>query len=424
MKYETRNKSTSENTMNRQLTFMLMTIMSTLILMQCGLPIEPIRDIPYELSVKDREIAASGNTFGLQLFRELNKEEIGNNMFISPLSVSYALGMTLNGAVGETRTAMMNTLALKGLSTAEINASYKNLMTYLMKIDPKVILEIANSIWYADYLKVEQEFIDVNKKYFDALVRALNFGDPVSVDIINGWISEKTHGKIEEVIEEIRRDDVMFLINAIYFKGSWLYEFEPNETKDATFTLEDGRTVPVKMMEQKSDFRYFNNADFQAIDLPYGDEKYSMTIFLPRHGKKVDDLIAEMTEENWKGWVSELSGEKQPVNLFMPRFTLEYDVKLKDVLISLGMGVAFSGAADFSNIDKAGGLWIDDVLHNTFVEVNEEGTEAAAVTVVIIVRDSGGPPIMRIDRPFIFVIREHESDTILFMGKIVEPEST
>jgi serine protease inhibitor len=395
-----------------------------LMLSQCGLPIDPQPGIAEDISVNERQIAASGNTFGFNLFRELNKEEIGENMFISPLSVSYALGMTLNGAAGDTRTAMMNTMALKGLSMDEINASYKRLMAYLVHVDPKVLLEIANSIWYREGLHVELDFIAVNQRYFDALVRALDFYRSDAPDIINGWIREKTHGKIDEVIERIDRNVVMFLINAIYFKGTWLYEFDPEHTKDDIFTKEDGTTIPVKMMEQQSEFNYFENDLFQAIDLPYGDEKYSLTVFLPKPGSKTDDLVALMSEENWDRWRAEFSGEKKSVNLFLPRFTLEYDASLKAVLIALGMGRAFAPGAHFTNIDKAGGLWIDDVLHNTFVEVNEEGTEAAAVTVVVIIRGtSSGIPIMRVDRPFIFFIREKESDTILFMGKIVEPGS-
>ncbi len=408
----------------KNLKWYLIPVLVALLMSRCGMPIEPYVGIANELSLHEREIAASGNTFGLNLFRELNKEEIGNNMFISPLSVSYALGMTLNGAAGETRTAMLQTMALHGMSMEEINASYKNLMAYLMHIDPEVLVEIANSIWYRQGLNVEQDFIDVNQQFFDALVQALDFTAPESVDIINAWINQKTHGKIEEVIEEIERDNVMFLINAVYFKGTWLYEFDADNTKDDLFNREDGTSIPVKMMEQRSDFRYTANDLFQAIDLPYGDEKYVMTLLLPRSGKHVDDLTAQMTAENWRQWIAELNGEKRPVDLFLPRFTLEYDISLKRVLTSLGMGIAFSGKADFTKIDKAGDLWINDVLHNTFIDVNEEGTEAAAVTVVIIDRTSGsGTPVMRVDRPFIFVIREQESDTILFMGKIVEPDS-
>jgi serine protease inhibitor len=389
---------------------------------QCGEHISG-PDIPgsRELTISEKRIAESGNEFGLKLFRELNTEEIGNNMFISPLSVSYALGMTLNGAAGETRAAMERTLGLQGMSIEEINASYKSLMHLLMTLDPKVIFEIANSIWYRDGFFVEQEFIDVNKEYFDALVRALNFADPASVEIINNWVSEKTHGLIDEVIEEIDPMTIMFLINALYFKGTWLYEFDPDDTKPAPFYLGDGAQTEVRMMSQRSEFHYYAHDLFQAIDLPYGNEKFSMTIFLPNQGVHIDNLISQINEQTWSNWINGFPEAKSEVNLYLPKFTVEYEKSLLDVLISLGMGIAFSDAADFTGINRNGGLLISDVTHFTYVDVDEEGTEAAAVTVVEIRVTSGGTPTMRIDRPFFFVIRENQNDTILFMGKVMDP---
>jgi len=374
-----------------------------------------------ELTVSEKRLTESGNIFGLKLFREMNKDEIGKNMFISPLSVSYALGMTLNGAAGETREAMAKTLELQGMSIEDINKSYKSLMELLTALDPDVIFEIANSIWYREGFHVEKEFIDVNKEFFDALVRALNFNDPASLDIINGWVSEKTHGLIEEVIDEIDPATIMFLINALYFKGTWLYEFDPDDTIPATFYPDNGSETEVQMMSQRAEFLYYENDQFQAIDLPYGSEKFSMTVFLPHKGIKVDDLISQMNDQTWSNWINAFPEEKQEVNLYLPRFTIEYEKSIREVLISLGMGIAFTGAADFSNINKNGGLFISDVNHFTYVNVDEEGTEAAAVTVVEIRVASGGPPVMRIDRPFFFVIRENHNDTILFMGKVMNP---
>jgi len=377
-----------------------------------------------ELTVSEKQIVESGNSFGLKLFREMNRDEIGENMFISPLSVSYALGMTLNGAAGNTYDAMANTLELRGMSTEEINKSYQSVMKLLTTLDPKVIFEIANSIWYRDTFHVEQDFIDVNKEFFDALVRALDFNDPASVDIINDWASEKTHGLIDEVIDEIDPATIMFLINALYFKGTWLYEFDPADTKPAPFYLANGSQTEVKMMSQRSDFHYYANDQFQAIDLPYGNEKFSMTAFLPQPGVDIDDLISQISDQSWSSWINGFPEEKLGVNLYMPRFTIEYEKELKDVLTSLGMGIAFNPSADFTNINELGGIWIDDVTHFTYVQVDEEGTEAAAVTVVEMIRDSsGGIPVMRIDRPFFFVIHENQNDTILFMGKVMNPDA-
>lgn len=215
----------------------------------------------------------------------------------------------------------------------------------------------------------------------------------------------------------------MFLINAIYFNGTWKYEFDQDLTHDDFFTGPDGSQKACKMMVQTGEFSFLENDDFQAIDLPYGDGQFSMTIFLPKPAKSIDALSAEFNETNWNSWVHSFS--KDSVTLDLPKFKLEYEIKLNDVLSALGMGVAFTPQADFTRMYRPGGLWIDYVKHKTFVEVDEEGTEAAAVTVVAIIKSSGGPGnirFMRVDRPFIFVIRENHSQTILFMGKIVEPK--
>jgi serine protease inhibitor len=379
-----------------------------------------------EMTVSEKRLVESGNTFGLKLFREMNKDEIGENMFISPLSISYALGMTLNGAAGDTREAMIHTLEFQGMPIEQINESYKGLMEVLTTLDPDVIFTIANSIWYRMGFHVEQEFKEVNKKYFDALVESLDFTDPASVDVINDWISEKTNGLIEDAIESIDDLVMMLLINAIYFKGTWVYEFDPADTKPEPFYLADGSQTEVEMMNQRSEFHYYENDQFQAIDLPYGSEKFSMSIFLPKPDVDINNLIDQIDGQTWNNWVHSFPEENQEVNLYLPKFTMNYEKSLVDVLKSLGMGIAFDqNTADFTNINRQGRLFIDDVRHITYIEVDEEGTEAAAVTIVVIQVDSipPGPPPMRIDRPFFFVIRENHNDTILFMGKVMNPNA-
>lgn len=396
------------------------------ICMQCSNNhISPHDTPPRELTAAEKRLVESDNNFGLKLFKEIIKEEGDKNVFISPLSVSMALGMTYNGADGSTREAMQTTLELSGLTIQEVNESYKSLLELLAELDPKVIFQIANSIWYRQGFPVEDEFINLNKTYFNALVRGLNFNDPNASNIINGWVDENTNGKIKEIVDDpIDPAIIMFLINAIYFKGTWTYEFDESKTKDDLFNLPDGSQKPCKMMVQKGFFQYFENSDFQAIDLPYGDGDFSMTIFLPRPQKDIDALIAEFNQENWEQWISSFSKHKLDY-LQLPRFTLEYELTLNDVLKALGMEIAFSfSQADFTKMYKEEefleNLYISKVKHKTFVKVNEEGTEAAAVTSVEIGVTSV-PPSMRVDRPFVFVIRENHSQTILFMGKIVEP---
>ena len=381
----------------------------------------PVSPISRELTLAEKHLVESDNKFGFKLFKEIIKEEKDKNVFISPLSVSMALGMTYNGANGSTQEAMQATLELSGLTIQEVNESYKSLIELLTGLDPKVQFQIANSIWYRQEFSFEEEFINLCKTYFNALVRGLDFNDPNAADTINGWVEENTNGKIKEIVDKpIDPLIVMFLINAIYFKGTWTYEFDEDKTKDDWFYLPDGSRKPCKMMEQRIQCDYFSNPDFQAIDLPYGDGDFSMTIFLPRPQKNIDSLIAEFTEENWDNWINSFS--KDSGDIYIPKFTLEYGIKLNDVLKALGMEIAFDPyRADFTRMYKPGGIWIDKVKHKTFVKVNEEGTEAAAVTSVEMGFVSVSGFYMRVDRPFVFVIRENKSQTILFMGKIVEP---
>ncbi|MBM3242175.1 serpin family protein [Candidatus Poribacteria bacterium] len=388
-------------------------------------PILPKSKDLSQLTLAERSIVASDNQFGFKLFKEISQEK-DENIFISPLSVAMALGMTYNGANGSTQEAMQKTLELSGLTLQEINESYKNLIELLTNLDPKVKFQIANSIWYREMFPVEAKFIDINKTYFDAEVSGLDFSAPNASEIINGWVKEKTNGKIEKIVDApINPLTMMFLINAIYFKGIWTYQFDESQTQDDMFTLPDGSQKPCKMMTQESELHYFENDDFQAIDLPYGAGDFSMTILLPRLEKDINSLMAALNQETWNLWVN--SFQKQELTVQLPKFTLEYELTLNDVLGALGMEIAFNrNLADFTKMYKkeavGANLYISNVKHKTFVEVNEEGTEAAAVTSVEMTLESVPDRIlMRIDRPFICAIREKRSGTILFIGKIVEP---
>lgn len=408
--------------MKRKFTLFTALIISTLF-WQCvrDYSVAPTPGISRDLTPLEKKLVEADEKFGLKLFRRVVQSEPDKNVFISPLSVSMALGMTYNGAAGTTEEAMRHVLEFGDLSFEEINESFQSLIALLSQLDPRVRFDIANSIWYRLGFDVEQDFIDVNQTYFDAEVRGLDFSSPDAIDVINGWVDQNTNGKIQEIIDSINPLTVMFLINAIYFKGTWTYEFDKDLTSDDLFTTPDGSQIPCKMMNQEGEFLYLETDDFQAVDLPYGDERFSMTIFLPRPGKSVDSLIAQFTPENWTGWIGSLS--KTSLNLQFPKFKLEYEIKLNDVLQALGMGICFEpGQADFSKMNRDFDLFISQVKHKTFVEVDEEGTEAAAVTVVEIRLTSTGS-VMRVDRPFVFVIRENQSNTLLFMGKIVAPET-
>jgi serpin B len=381
-------------------------------------PEEPIPDLP---SV-EKKLVESDNKFGLKFFKEVLKEENDKNVFISPLSVAMALGMTYNGAAGETQEAMQRTLELEGFTLEEVNQCYQHLIESLTQLDPKVQFQIANSIWYRLGLTPRERFLNLCQKYFKALVRDLDFSHPNAGDTINAWVNDNTEGKIKEIVSQpINPYFVMFLINAIYFKGTWTYEFDKDQTKDRWFYLTDGSKTLCKMMEQRAEFDYLENDPFQAIDLPYGNGDFSMTIFLPAYGTNIDSLIEQFDQDNLDYWIS--CFESDSVDLYFPRFKLEYELGLNNALTALGMGIAFSGA-DFSMMFENLDVFISQVKHKTFVEVNEEGTEAAAVTSVTMATSADNPStrlVMLINRPFVFMIRENVSGTILFIGKIVDP---
>jgi len=406
------------------LTLMLI-LMTSLSSSRCtrDFSVVPVQGPIRELTVSEQQLVKSGESFGLKLFQEIVRSDKDKNVFISPLSVAMALAMAYNGAAGSTKEAMQTTLGYAGLNRQTINESFQSLITLLTHLDPKVKFQIANSIWYRQDFTVEQEFIDWNRTYFDALVRGLDFGSPDAPNVINAWVKENTNGKITKIIDQIKREDLMFLIDAIYFKGTWTYEFKKDATMDDWFVLLDGTRASCKMMQQSNDFKYLETEDFQAVDLPYSDGDFSMTILLPRVGKSIDGLIEKMEATTMSQWLEQMN--KTHGSLQLPKFKLEWELKLNDVLTKLGMGMAFIPyQADFTNILKSPPLFISFVKHKTFVQVDEEGTEAAAATAVGIAFTSVGGPsgfVMRVDRPFLFMIREHHSQTVLFVGKIVAP---
>lgn len=374
------------------------------------------------LTEKGKALVKADNTFGIKLFKNLNDlSGADDNIIISPLSISMALGMTYNGANGETKEAMGNTLELQGLTVEEINEGYKFMIDALTTVDPKVTMNIPNSIWYRSTFNVEQEFIDLNKNYFYAEVNPI----PQSVDVINNWVAKHTNNKIDKILDGIGPNDIMYLINAVYFNATWKFEFLEQNTLPKTFYLANGTTKEVAMMQQSTTLNYTTNEMFKAVDLYYGNSNFSMVIMLPREGYLPDDIIGAMTYENWNEWMSGFS--EANISLSLPKFKLEYEARLNQVLGILGMGIAFDpNQADFTGINKFGGLAISFVQHKTYIDVNEEGTEAAAVTIVGITAtsDIGGAsttPFI-VNKPFVFAIKERDTEAIIFLGKIMEPK--
>ncbi|MFN8208129.1 MAG: serpin family protein [Bacteroidales bacterium] len=376
------------------------------------------------LTPVQKSMLSAGNEFAFHLLQQVNNgEKAKDQFFISPYSAAEALSMTLNGAAGATSDSMVMVLGYSGMDSATINGYCKTLRTTLLSVDPKVKLAIANSIWYQQDFYVLPDFIQTNASYFDAVVQELNFFDPGAKDIINAWIETKTNGRIEDMIKEIEPDIVMFLINALWFKGEWSSRFETGNTKQENFYPFPGASFETPMMHQKQTYNYFANNLVQIAELPYGRGNFAMTILLPADGKTVDDVIAELSPENWDSWIHSLSEQK--LVLTLPKLKFEYELKMNDALKALGMGIAFcEGCADFTRINPDGGLYISYVQQNTFLEVNEAGSEAAAATVVAVGKTSAGPDeeiSFVVNKPYLFMITERSTGAILFSGRINKP---
>jgi serine protease inhibitor len=384
-----------------------------------------ITALPRALTTQEQSLIAADNRFAIKLLKQAcaDTRDTLPNLFVSPLSVAMALGMTYNGAAGTTEDAMRTTLELDAMSTPEVNESYRSLIELLRGLDPHVQFTIANSIWYKQGYTVEQPFLDVNRDYYDARVSALDFASPAAATTINDWVSEQTHGLIPSIVDQIPDGMRLYLIDAIYFKGDWTEQFDPALTQPRPFYLADGSTVTVPTMThaQAPHIRVTWRPYATIIDLPYGGQAFSMTIVLPRDTTNVDNLVTGLTAEQWNDWTSTLQPSEDQV--FLPKFKLTNDLGLIPSLSSLGMGIAFGCVpltADFTRIHTPSELCITEVKHKSYVDVNEEGTTAAAVTEVGVGLTSG-PMVIEINRPFLFALRENLSGTILFMGVIRHP---
>jgi serpin B len=373
---------------------------------------------------KSAKIIAADNQFGFELFKKVNASpDEPKNTMISPMSVSLALAMVYNGTEGDTKTQMEQMLHKAGMTSDDINQSYKDLVAALISHDPKVELSISNAIFYRNTFPVKDAFKTTNQKFYNAEVSGLDFTKTAeTLNKVNGWVNTKTKGKIDKIIEEVKAEDVMYLLNAIYFNGEWKYRFDTKETADRSFTKEDNTVVQVPTMKIEKPFNYFNHTDFQLLEMPYGSGKYSMLIFLPQTGKKTDNVISLLNPENVNDWISKLSEQKKEV--FLPKFEFKFDNSLKDELAALGMTDAFNDAkANLSGISDAAKLVISEVMHKTYIKVDERGTEAAAVTGITVgVTSMPVDNSFRVDHPFVFAIREKDTQAILFIGKVMDPK--
>ena len=386
-------------------------------------PQGPLTKLPRPLTASEDAAIHANNVFAFELLREVAEEtEPGRNVFVSPLSVSMALGMTLNGAAGETFEAMRSGLQLSGMAMGEINEGYRGLNDLLFTLDPSVQIAVASSVWIRQGVTFETSFFDAIRTYFDAKAQALDFADPGARETINGWVKEQTRGRIESIVQRIDRYTNLFLLNAVYFEGDWTVQFDPAKTDSRPFFLE-GSTDPVyvpAMFNPNGRGATGFAKGLQIAELPYGAEAFTMVILQPRPGGGLADLVNSIDLAQWDEWTNGIEFRELPVQL--PAFEQEYDALLNTPLVEMGMGAAFDPkAADFSRLTSVPETHISQVKHKTFLKVDEEGTVAAAATSVGMGPSSAGPSGIKVDRPFLLAIRERLSGTILFLGAIYDP---
>lgn len=379
---------------------------------------DPITELPRNLTVVEQELIQRSNDFGLEMFQRVVAEDDRPNVLLSPLSASMALGMTLNGARQGTFDAMSGTLGYEGLSQAEINQAYRDLIDLLTELDPAVRFDIANAIWANEEITFRDAFFEAVRAAFDAEAASRDFGDPATLEEINAWVDEQTDGFIDSILDDLNPDLAMLLVNAIYFDGAWATRFDPDDTAPGTFRRGDGSSVTVDMMRlTEAEVALGSGNDYQAAELPYGGGAFVMTLVVP-----TDDARAFADQLDEARWTSILEGLGEPRDidlLSMPKMSISYDVWLNEALRAMGMGVAFTPDADFTGMSEDVGLCIDFVRQKTMLQIDEAGTKAAAVTAVGV-----GPTSfngLMIDRPFILAIRERLSGTVLFVGLVGDP---
>ena len=381
----------------------------------------PTEPIPINLTSDQISIIESENEFAFDIFSAVfNSTEANKNIIISPLSISIALSMTLNGAEGSTRDSILKALRLSDVTTDNINKSYEKLSESLLSVDKRILLSIANSVWTEDDFLVKQTFIDILREYYDAESKSFDIDDDAAPDKINAWIEDKTNNLIKKMISQLDDNTVMLLINAIYFKGRWKMEFDASKTIIQPFYRSDGTASDVQMMKQTENFKVFKGNGFTMAEFPYGQGNYVMDVIVPDKSDDMDSIISTLNSNNFSSWLNQLSS--QEVELSFPRFKYGFKTELKDALTSMGMGIAFSDKADLCGISEFYDLYISFIIHQAFIETNEEGTEAAAATAVGVgVTSIPSFLVIDLDHPFIYIIRETMTNSVIFMGKVADP---
>ncbi len=392
------------------------------------------------VAVGSDKLTSAVNDMGFRLYSKLDNVDHPKNIFISPASIELALAMVYNGAGGTTKDAMSTALGYTGMSVSDVNTKNAGLMASLTSPAEGMELNIANSLWSSNKYTFNPDFISTNQEYYQAEVAEVDMNQPQTADRINGWVSDKTKGKIPTILTSGDiANALMVLVNAVYFKGEWLTQFPKHATRDDNFMLLDGKVKRIPMMNLTDRFLYMENSDFQAVSLPYkgaqnNGASMSMYIVLPKRGKSWKDFTYSLNAANWETWVAQMknSGKRKGM-VTLPKFKQRYFTTLNSSLIGLGMGLAFDpNNADFSGMLPAGSHtipppYISKVLHKTTLDVDEEGTVATAATAVVMMPGGLGLSpreamfVMRIDHPFFVAIADNNTGVLLFLGTVVDP---
>ena len=374
-------------------------------------------------SLDKEKLVTAQMKFGFKLFSTLAKQNSKQNIAVSPVSVALALSMLYNGVSGTTQQEMSSALGIQKVNLNAFNHANEALEKSLEMNDYRGQLAIANSLWARQGFSFRYQFLKTNRKYYQAQITNLNFESSESVGIINRWVEDKTQGRIPKIIEQISHEDVLFLINAIYFKGVWQVEFDPHLTTKQPFYLNNNLAIKLPLMSREGKYRYLETSGFQAVSLPYTGKRFSLEIFLPQPDKNLEDLVSQLTVDRWKKWIGQF--REQQGKLKLPRFSLSYEVDIEKALMSLGMSTMFEqSSADFSNLTSRQ-VYVNRMRHKTLVEVNERGTQPAATSPIGLRVTSVLPTeeqfTMIVNRPFLCTIRDHKTDALVFMGVVEKP---
>jgi serpin B len=379
---------------------------------------------PADTNQLDKLVSADTG-FGFRLLHQLTREDPSGNIFISPYSIATVLQVLQNGARGPTAQELQQALGTGNLGLQDMNLAADALAERLSSCQTNVQLNIANALWYRRGAELNKEFRNANTRFYHATLNALDFNDARGAQVMNDWAAENTSGRIKTIIQPpIPPDTAMVIANAIYFKGTWLDQFNPKQTRPRPFLSADSSDEPVPMMQQTRSFSYQEGNGFQAVQLPYAGRQLQMQVFLPATNSTVEALLGQITADSWRQEILPKFSDRRGT-LMLPRFTMRYGTDLRKALSALGVKSALTEQADFSGMSSTP-LYVSEVKHQSFVEVNEQGTEAAAVTtgVMALASFKNEPPpfLMIVDRPFLFVISEQQTKSALFIGVVFKPE--